>query len=90
MESVYVIGDVALQFVALVCTIRVNQAYTIVFGTALLLAICTDGGYALVQERLVVGSILDGLRVRRWNATPVDDLVVGGANSTVFLLLLDF
>ena len=64
MESVYVIGDVALLPVAVVRTMRANKVYTVVLGTALLLAIGTDSGDALVQERLVVGSILDGLSVR--------------------------
>lgn len=64
MESVYVIGDVALLPVAVVRTMRANKVYTVVLGTALLLAIGTDSGDALVQERLVIGSILDGLSVR--------------------------
>ena len=64
MESVYVIGDVALLPVAMVRTMRANKVYTVVLGTALLLAISTDSGDTLVQERLVVGSILDGLSVR--------------------------
>ena len=64
MESVYVIGDVALLPMAVVRTMRANKVYTVVLGTALLLAISTDSGDTLVQERLVVGSILDGLSVR--------------------------
>ena len=89
MESVYVIDEVALLSVAVVRTTRTYQAYTVVFGTALLLAIDTDSGDTLVQEWLVIGSILYGLSVRRWNAAPVDDLLIG-ATATVFLLLLDF
>ena len=50
MESVYVIDDVALLSVAVVRTTRTYQAYTVVFGTALLLAIDTDSGDTLVQE----------------------------------------
>ena len=64
VESVYVIGDVALLPMAVVRTMRANKVYTVVLGTALLLAISTDSGDTLVQERLVVGSILDGLSVR--------------------------
>ena len=64
MESVYVIGDVTLLPVAVVRTMRANKVYTVVLGSALLLAISTDSGDTLVQERLVVGSILDGLSVR--------------------------
>ena len=64
VESVYVIGDVALLPMAVVRTMRANKVYTIVLCTALLLAISTDSGDTLVQERLVVGSILDGLSVR--------------------------
>ena len=64
MESVYVIGDLTLLPVAMVRTMRANKVYTVVLGSALLLAISTDSGDTLVQERLVVGSILDGLSVR--------------------------
>ena len=50
MEGVYVIDEVALLSVAVVRTIRAYMAYTVVLGSALLLAIGADCGYALVEE----------------------------------------
>ena len=89
MKSVYIIRDLALLLVAVVLTICANKVYTVDLGTALLLAVGTDSGDTLVQEWLVIGSILDCLSVRWWNAAPVDYLMIS-ATPTVFLLLLDF